>query len=391
MSEARPFDVVMLYGPPWSSATRVSKHHLAAYFAARGHHVLYVAAPLSLLSVARRGVAALPELRAAWQRPRRVTERLWAMRPFNPIPYHAAMRALEAPWQNWLGQRLLAPGIRRAAGSLEFQRPVVIAGLPHAVDLVPRLPHSLLVYHCADDYASVGGFPRGLSALDERLCRASDLVVTTGPELRDQRLAFNLNTVCVPNGADVAHFAKPVAPAADTRGWGHPAIGFVGALAEWVDLELVAFLAANRPAWQIVLIGPDGERASALRGLPNVLVVGPRPYAALPTYLAAMDVALVPFRRGPVTEKADPIKTYEYLAAGVPVVATDLPALRRLGPVVRLAGSHEEFLHQVDAAVTAGRAAGSKARQAEAARHTWDARFVEIEALITERLTARRR
>lgn len=389
MTERHPFDVVILYGPPWGSPTRVSKHHLAGYLATRGHRVLYVAAPLGVLSLARQRAAALPGLRAAWQRPRRVSERLWAMRPFNPVPYHGAARALEAPWLNWLGQQLLAPAIRQAAAGLGFRRPVVIAGLPHAVDLVPRIPHRLLVYHCADDYASVHGFPRGLPALDERLCRAADLVVTTGPELRDERLAFNATTVCIPNGADVAHFSKPVPPAADTRDWGHPTIGFVGALAEWVDLELVAFLAASRPAWRVVLIGPEGERASALQGLRNVLVTGPRPYATIPSYLAAMDVALVPFRRGPVTQKADPIKTYEYLAAGVPVVATDLPALRRLGPVVRLAGSHEQFLHQVDAAIAGGRSEGKVARQEEAARHGWDARFAEIETLIRERLVGR--
>jgi glycosyltransferase involved in cell wall biosynthesis len=95
-----------------------------------------------------------------------------------------------------------------------------------------------------------------------------------------------------------------------------------------------------------------------------------------------MDVALIPFRDEPVTYHADPIKAYEYLAAGVPVVASDLPALRRLAHVVRLAATREAFLRDLDAAVTEGRTPRAAERQAEAAKHSWQARFAEVARLI---------
>ena len=111
-------------------------------------------------------------------------------------------------------------------------------------------------------------------------------------------------------------------------------------------------------------------------------VLGPRPYADVPSYLAGMDVALIPFRHEPVTYHADPIKAYEYLAAGVPVVATRLPALDRLAHVVRLADTPQAFEAQIAAAIAEGTAERRAERQQEAQRHSWSARFSEIEALI---------
>jgi len=147
-------------------------------------------------------------------------------------------------------------------------------------------------------------------------------------------------------------------------------------------LDLVAKLACERPKWSFVLVGPLGIDTSPLRGLANVRLLGPRPYAALPSYLARMDVGLIPFKRNQVTHHADPIKAYEYLAAGLPVVATDLPALQRLAHVVRLAETAPAFLVALDAAVIEGRDARRAERQAEAANHTWTASFETIERLV---------
>jgi glycosyltransferase involved in cell wall biosynthesis len=121
-----------------------------------------------------------------------------------------------------------------------------------------------------------------------------------------------------------------------------------------------------------------------VRGLANVRLLGPRPYAALPSYLVGMDVGLIPFKRNPVTYHADPIKAYEYLAAGLPVVATELPALRRLEHVVRLAETTPAFLSALDAAIGEGRHARRAQRQAEAARHSWTASFETVESLIRD-------
>jgi glycosyltransferase involved in cell wall biosynthesis len=149
----------------------------------------------------------------------------------------------------------------------------------------------------------------------------------------------------------------------------------------------VAHAARQRPDWSFVLIGPLAIDAAPVRDLPNVRLFGPRPYADLPSYLAAMDVGLIPFKHNRLTYHADPIKAYEYLAAGLPVVATDLPALRRLAHVVRLADSPAAFVEHIAAAIDEGRDAQRAARQAEASRHSWTARFDTVHQLLCEALT----
>jgi glycosyltransferase involved in cell wall biosynthesis len=317
-----------------------------------------------------------------------VDDRLWVRRYFLPIPYHAATRLTSRRAANRVGQSLLAPVLRRDFERLGLRRPVVIAGLPHAADVLPRLPSKLVVYHCADDYAHVHGFPDTLPAVEADLCRRADLVVTTSETLCQTRADLNPRTYWIANGADVEHFSKPANPAPESGEFRRPIVGFVGGLSEWVDLDLVADLARRRPDWTFVLVGPIGIATSAVESLPNVRLLGPRPYADLPAYLAAMDVGLIPFKRNDVTYHADPIKAYEYLAAGLPVVATDMPALRRLSHVVTLADSPAAFSARIQGAIQAGRDAGRAARQTEAARHAWSTRFQRFEQLVDEQLAS---
>jgi glycosyltransferase involved in cell wall biosynthesis len=381
-------DLVLLYGPPWAAATRFSKHHMAAYFASRGWRVLYVEAPLSPLG-ARRGRAFVHDLWRTFQPPQRAAQRLWVRRHFVPVPYHAAFPFTSRRAANRIGQRLLAPTLKRDLARLGFRKPILIAGLPHAADLVGLVPRRGLVYHCADDYAHASGFPDTLPQLEAELCRRADLVIATSETLCRERRRFNPCTYWVPNGVELEHFARAAPPAAELARVRRPIVGFVGGLSEWVDIDLVAALAQARPDWSFVLVGPIGTDTSSLLQRDNVALLGPRAYETVPGYLAAMDVALIPFKHTPVTYHADPIKAYEYLAAGLPVVATDLPALRRLANIVRLADTREAFEREIAAAIAEGRHARRAERQAEAARHSWTSRFEQVERLIGETFSQR--
>jgi glycosyltransferase involved in cell wall biosynthesis len=376
-------DYLLVYAPPWSGPTRFSKHHLACHLASQGGRVLYVEAPLTPVGL-RRGRGFLNELAKTFQAPRRVDTCLWVRRHFAPVPYHAATSLTSRRLANQLAQRLLAPMIRRDLAGLGIHNPILIAGLPHAVDLLPLVRHTCVVYHCADDYASVRGFPASLPALEADLCRQADLVITTSETLWRDRLRFNANTHWVPNGVDFAHFGGVAEPARELQHLKKPVVGFVGGLSEWVDIDLIAELAKRRREWAFVLIGPIGVDVSRVQTEANVHLLGPKPYTELPSYLAAMDVALIPFKRDRVTYHADPIKAYEYLAAGLPVVATEMPALRRLDYVVRLAQTAHDFENQIEAAIQEGRDTRKHDRQSEAARHSWSSRFETIDALVRQ-------
>lgn len=412
-------DVIVVYGPPWDDPTRVSKHHLAA-FLARRNRVLYVESSLHPLNLLARPASGL-RLLLRTLRTRQVGPTLYVRRFFNPIPYHAATWPTATRAANRLGQHVVGAALRRELARLDMRSPVLIAGLPHAVDLLPQVPASVLVYHCADEYRAVRGFPAGLAALERELVQRADLVVVTSQALLAERRGLNPRTHWIPNGVDVDHFARARAPetpvALELTGLPRPIVGFVGAIASWVDLELVAEAAAALPGWSFVLVGPGGDSLAArrsrpsltarlrsqapelgsrsadlerghLRSRPNVHLLGPRPYAELPRYLKGFDVGIIPFKPVEVARKADPIKLYEYLAAGLPVVATDIPGLGRFADLVEIAREPPQFVRALELASVDWSAERVARRMAEGRRHTWEARFTELSQLLAEAVCA---
>src|SRR5262249_24574415 len=150
------------------------------------------------------------------------------------------------------------------------------------------------------------------------------------------------------------------------------------------DAPLVAALAAARPGWEVWLVG-DTYRSdtAALRELSNVHLLGEVAYADLPRVVSHFDIGIIPFRINRLTEATDPVKAYEMLAAGLPVVATELPELAPLAPQVRTARTAEEFAARIEAALAEGPAA-REARCDLARQHSWTARFRALSAAMAE-------
>ncbi len=124
------------------------------------------------------------------------------------------------------------------------------------------------------------------------------------------------------------------APAANLP---HPVIGYFGLLADWIDLEMIAWLAAQRPGWTFLLVGQAKTDIRQLQGLSNVVMVGPQPYESLPGWARAFDVAIIPYRMNRQVQNANPLKLREYLATGRPIVSVRNPEIEkfaRLDPVL---------------------------------------------------------
>jgi glycosyltransferase involved in cell wall biosynthesis len=317
-----------------------------------------------------------------------VEPNIWVQTLFNPLPYHSVTALTGLPLMNRLGQRIMAPAFRRTLRSLGFKRPLFILGLPQALDLIEGIPRSGLVYHCADDYAEVSVFPPSFAELETRLLESADLVITTAEPLRDKKSPWNPHTFAVPNGVSFDHFTAALDPntmvPADLQPIPGPIIGFVGGVAEWLDLELIASIARRRKDWSFVLIGPILVDVSVLRDESNVFLLGPRPYFSLPSYLKGIDVATIPFLMNELTRNADPIKLYEYLAAGLPVVSTDMPQVRRLQPLIEVADAVDGFEQAIERALNDRSRSAAEGRVSEARKHSWTERFSQVETLIAE-------
>jgi len=269
---------------------------------------------------------------------------------------------------------------------------------PEAVRALRHLPARLTCYDCVDDWAT---FPQyaarraEIVALEESLARRADLLFVTAPKLFAAKRALNPHTHLVPNVGDYDHFARAMDPATplpdDVADLARPIVGFVGTLDDYkVNVDWVARLARAHPHWSLLLIGPGGVAGESSRvdltALPNVHALGYRPYADLPAYLKACAVCIIPYRLSDHTAGVFPIKFFEMLATGRPVVATALPALQPYAGVARLAHTAEEFVRQVEKGVAEGPVAGRYQRLAVARRHTWEHRVDQLESLVRQRL-----
>lgn len=287
-----------------------------------------------------------------------------------------------------------AKHLGRAIRQLGFKNPILWTGLPWAVSMVKQIPASLVCYDCMDDFPLFfqGRRRRAFQALTSELLRISDLVITSSEELYARCGKVNANVHLVRNGVAVDRYSGDgVAPPSDLQNIRSPILGYIGHIGHWIDLELMEALAARYPEASLVIVGPVAVSVGALSNLSNVHFLGVKPFAEVPRYIREFDVCLIPFRFNDLTTAVNPIKLYEYCAAGKPTVSVAIPELEPFRNVCYLARSHDEFLDAVGAALAESKVphvaadlAASRRRMAE--QNTWEVRGREVEAILLENL-----
>lgn len=250
---------------------------------------------------------------------------------------------------------------------------------PLAAALKERLGWRVL-YDCLDAHEGFAtNRPRVLAGAERELAQAADLVVSTSETLRRRMEGWNTSCRLLPNACDYELFAPVALPPAE----GPLTVGYVGAVDEWFDAELLGRLAALSPDWRFEIVG--GREGLSAAGSPraNVVFHGERPHAEMPAFRSRFHVEIIPFRLSPLTHATDPVKLYEAAAAGRTVVATAMDSLRpfaRRG-VVRLASTAEQFVREISAAAAQGPAAAARLR-AFARENTWDVRAAALDSWI---------
>jgi GT2 family glycosyltransferase/glycosyltransferase involved in cell wall biosynthesis len=242
-----------------------------------------------------------------------------------------------------------------------------------------------LVYDCMDDWQNwpAEPLPGAFSLAEEReLVRESDVLVVTSRELQNRHAAGHVESKLIPNAADFEFFRN--APASSPlSGITRPVVGYYGAIADWFDLDLMLQVARSRPQYSFVLIGQVHLLdVSALQALPNTYLLGEKPYSELPAYLRGFDVCTLPFRMNRLTKAVDPVKVYEYLSQGKPVVSAPLPELDPLSELLYFAEGPEEFSSQIDRALAERDSALEQKRIAFASENTWNDRFDALDRAI---------
>ena len=381
-------DFVVLATADWDHRLWTNKQHTARSLHRAGHRVLYVESlglrPPRADRQDRQRI--IKRLRRMVRPPRQVKPGLWV---WSPMVIPGGTRGVLLRINRVLFGGALSWVLRR----LRFRRPILwtynpLTGRylnlrqPGATSKSPMF--SGAVYHCVDRIHAQPGMPATLIADSERqLCRTVNVVFTTSPDLQASLMRLNANTYFYGNVADQAHFAAaldaPLAPA-PLAGIPKPLLMFVGAIDAYkLDLPMLTALARQRPDWSWVLVGPVGEtdpdtRIAALQALPNVHLMGLQAYADLPAWLAHADVALLPLQENPYTQHMFPMKFFEYLAAGRPVVATQIPALRPYASGALLCPPTADAFEAAIASALLGDGPSLEQRLALAAEHTYESR-----------------
>lgn len=279
-----------------------------------------------------------------------------------------------------LNRALLARKVGGAASAAGFRRPVLWVSLPSAVDALDALGHAGVVYYAGDDFGALAGVDHDRCLeMESELAARADLILAASPMIAARFPPAK--TRLLPHGVDLDLFATPAPRAADLAQG--PVAGFYGALAAWIDFELIAATARLLPDWRFQLIGHRAADVSALAGLGNVELLGPRPHAALPGYAQHWTAGLIPFRDNAQIRASNPLKLREYLAAGRPVVATPFPALEPYAAHVAVATQAAAFADALRASRhdTAERA---DRRRAAVAGESWHARAAQAAGWIAE-------
>jgi glycosyltransferase involved in cell wall biosynthesis len=378
-------DIVCVGFADWDTELQTNQHHLMKRLA-RDNRVLFVES-LGL----RRPQLAGRDLKRIARRLRkglRGVRELDGVHVLSPLvlPLHGSRlaRALNA--------RLLTVLVRRAARRLRMHNPILWGYVPQAQALVGALAPELVIYHCVDDIAAQPGIDAAsFRAAEARFAARAELVLASSPALAERMRGLSPNVLYAPNVADTELFAGalshgPIDPA--VAALPRPRVVFTGAVvATKIDMDLLHVLALSRRDWSFVLVGPVGAGdprtdVSGLAAQPNVHLLGRRTYEQLPSVLRGADAGIIPYARNPLTAGIFPMKVYEYLAAGLPVVATPLPSLAGVGEVAT-APDAQGIAALLDRALATDTRERRVERSRAARAHSWERRIEEIAAAIT--------
>jgi glycosyltransferase involved in cell wall biosynthesis len=386
---------LVYFGPEeWNGLWR-NRHQLMSRFA-QHNKVLYVE-PKTWFQDARRqrreGVLRWHDFKQS-----RVTQEkdnLYIYHSPAFIPISGRYPLDQITWFLWTG--LLKLTLRRLA----FDEPIVWFSRPDMVNLVGSFNERLVIYHVVDEYLSYPGNDtvarERRQTLEHQMLEKAGLVIVVSDSLLQAKGPYNKHTYLVPNGVDYAAYAQAIdsdePPPSDIAHLPKPLIGYSGLIAARLDLGLLQHVANTHPEWSIVLVGEIDERHCAtelmrLRQIENIHFLGRKEIDQVQRYVRAFDVCLIPYRVDERAQNASPLKLYDYMAVGKPIVTTNFSAASQFKEVVRIADSREEFTRYIEEVLLEKNMALIEKRRSIAKENTWEKRVEQLSCLIQTCLEA---
>lgn len=337
---------------PWQSPLKVGGHHYAEHFAEDGWRVLWLANFLNLNRLIRQGAYDKLYLQSWKNGICEVRTNIFTYTAFPLIPY-LDMPVLSSLSVARNSLKWCIPSLKHQLSSANFlPLDVLWISQPRMYSLVQAIPHRKLVYRMFDDVRHFAGEPTSITKVEEWLCREADVVFATSKHLVTKASQFSSNVIYLPNGADVNLFHSPALMPEEFENIPHPRLVYVGAIAEWFDFDFLFEIAALRPDWSFVLVGPLGslsvqykERFSQYK---NIHYLGPKPPNQIPGFMQHSDLGIIPFQLTDLTHSVSPIKLFEYCAAGLPTLAPKMKEIEGYNIPILFYSDGPEFIRKVE-------------------------------------------
>jgi glycosyltransferase involved in cell wall biosynthesis len=331
------YKILMAEHQPWHYWLQVGNHKYGRFFLEDGNELLWLANLMNINRLLRRREDDLAYYNCWRQGWTKAEERLYTFTPFALLPY-VNFPLLSSEWVARVCLKYTIPSLSRTLRRHAFDEVDVLwIGHCRLYSITDLVKHKLLVYRMSDDLSQFKLEPPTIKQIEARLCRRADLVFATARRLVDKARQYTDKVHYLPNGVDFELFSVPdVKLPDDLAPIPAPRVLYVGAISDWMDFELLDFLAGRLPDYSFVLVGPalgTGRMTGSVERLAqreNVYVLGSRPFQEVRRYMRFSDVGLVPFVPNELTHSINPIKMFEYFASGLPVVAPRLDEIEHL-------------------------------------------------------------
>jgi GT2 family glycosyltransferase/glycosyltransferase involved in cell wall biosynthesis len=351
---------------------------ISSEFARHGHRVFYVSIDTIGLSDSNLQYADIQsEVRI-----RLLRENVWSIKLCSSTPLNAYRSTIS----DEVDRRYLEWSIRAVREHFGCGMTVSIVDIPFWSPLAMSMGETnRVVYDCMDDHSGFSTNSRDMLEAARGLEEQADLVIASSATLFSKVSARNGNTLLLRNACEYDHFAvKPLDKPEMIDGIAGPVIGYYGAISEWFDVDLVYDLARQSPFWTFVLIGNTfGCDTAALRTLPNVVLTGEVAYESLPAYLHRFDACMIPFKVYNLTLATNPVKIYEYMSAGKPVISTRLPEVELMSEYVYIADNASGFKAKIECALSEDKEKMGPPRKEFARSNTWRSRYETLVETLT--------
>ncbi|TDS86241.1 glycosyl transferase family 1 [Rahnella sp. BIGb0236] len=351
-------EIVLLSTADWDNPFWTNKQHVAVEFSRRGYKVLYIdSLGLRKPSLNKKDFSRiLRKLFKAVKPPKKVQENIWVWSPITlPWNEYRAVRSFNKFYLSFF--------VKMWSKLLGFKKPWLWTYNPLTTEFLNPSDFSKTIYHCVDEIKAQPGMPIDVLEREEKtLIQQANIIFVTALQLKENRVKWNDNIHYFSNVADYVHFntavTKDYVIPEDLKKINTPILGFIGAVSSYkINLDLISYLATQRPQYSIVIIGEVGEgdpstKIDILKAHKNIHLLGPKPYNVLPQYLKYFDVALLPNNLNEYTDNMFPMKFFEYLAAGKPIVSVALSSIQEFHNVVKIGKDELEFVMAVDAVIS---------------------------------------